>query len=249
MVLAAGSLIGCSANGQQSSESLSSGAAATRVSPSPGGGGTPVVVSTTADSVGDVPASTLGPEPTGVPGIDDADPFCAAWAVYSGTVQSIGIATAFGGLPSAELARLEVVSAASLVESVGGIGSRWPADLMGERNVVLNDLVGPFERRAEKAIAALRDAGVTDDELAELAALWRTALARRDAAEPVIAMPRLSDILDAEVAAAAASFDAAVTPFANDPSLVVESVEVPLTDAYLSTTCPDLASSGVGDAI
>jgi hypothetical protein len=249
VALAVGSLVGCSGNGRRSSESVESGAATTSATPSPVGGGTAGAGTTPADSVEEVPLPTLAPEPTGVPGIDDPDPFCAAWAVYSGTVQSIAIATAFGGLRSVEVARLEAISAASLVEAVGGIGSDWPAELMGERSVVLTDLIGPYERRAQKAVAALRDAGVTDDELAELAALWRTALAQREAAEPVIAVPPLSDILDAEVSAAAADFDAAVTPFANDPSLVVESVEVPLTDAYLSTTCPDLASSGVGDAI
>jgi hypothetical protein len=203
----------------------------------------------TADTAADMSSSTVAPEPTGVPGIDDSDPFCAAWAVYSGTVQSIGIANAFGGLPSSGIARIEVIAAASLVESVGGIGSRWPAELVGERSTVLTDLVGPFDRRAQKAVAALRDAGVGDDELAELAVVWMTALRERTAEDPVIAVPPLRDDLAAKVDAAAAAFDAAVTPFADDPSLIVESVETPLTDAYLSATCPDLASSGVGDAI
>ena len=203
---------------------------------------------TAPSSAPDLP-STVGPEPTGVPGLDDSDPFCASWAVYSGTVQSIGIATAFGGLPTVEVARLEVIAAASLVESVGGIGSRWPAELVGERSVVLTDLVGPFERRAQKAIAALRDAGMSEEELAELAVIWLTGLRERTAEDPVIAVPPLRDDLAAKVDAAAAAFDASATPFADDPSLIVESVEVPLTDAYLSVTCPDLASSGVGDAI
>ncbi|MEY2400600.1 MAG: hypothetical protein QOJ08_711, partial [Ilumatobacteraceae bacterium] len=38
-------------------------------------------------------------------------------------------------------------------------------------------------------------------------------------------------------------------PFAQDPSLVILGVESPLTDAYLVAHCPDLASSGVGDAL
>ena len=41
----------------------------------------------------------------------------------------------------------------------------------------------------------------------------------------------------------------AETPFPQDPSLVVDGVKTPLTDAYLTTHCPDLSSSGVGDAI
>ena len=51
------------------------------------------------------------------------------------------------------------------------------------------------------------------------------------------------------VGEAATGFDVAVTPFAHDPSLRVDEVEVPATDAYLAAHCPDLASSGVGDAI
>ncbi|MEQ1700589.1 MAG: hypothetical protein ABMA25_10780, partial [Ilumatobacteraceae bacterium] len=204
---------------------------------------------TTGSAVIELPSSTVAPEPTGVPGIDDAIPFCAAWAVYSGSVQSIGIANAFGGLSSLEIARLEVIAAASLVESVGGIGSNWPGELVGERSVVLTDLVGPFDRRAQKAVTALRDAGMTDDELTELTVIWMTALRERTAEDPVIAVPPLRDDLAAKVDAAAAAFDAAATPFGDDPSLIVESVETPLTDAYLSATCPDLASSGVGDAI
>ena len=202
-----------------------------------------------AETAVELPSSTVAPEPTGVPGIDDANPFCAAWAVYSGTVQSIGIANAFGDLSSMEVARIEVIAAASLVDSVGGIGSRWPSELVSERSIVLTDLVGPFDRRAQKAVAALREAGVTDDELAELTVVWMTALRERTAEDPVIAVPPLRDDLAAKVDAAAVALDASATPFADDPSLIVESVESPLTDAYLSATCPDLASSGVGDAI
>ena len=51
-------------------------------------------------------------EPTGIPGLDDPDAFCAAWAVYSGTLQAIGVAQAFGNLTTAEVARLEVIAAA-----------------------------------------------------------------------------------------------------------------------------------------
>ncbi|HUC31965.1 MAG TPA: hypothetical protein VMS14_01105, partial [Ilumatobacteraceae bacterium] len=59
----------------------------------------------------DAASSTLSPEPTGVPGVDDEDEFCAAWARYSGTLQALGVASAFGDVTSVELARLEVVAA------------------------------------------------------------------------------------------------------------------------------------------
>ncbi len=247
--MAAGLLVGCSESGQPSLATSAVGSAPMSEGPSSVGSGTTLLAATTPASTENASSSTLGPEPTGVPGLDAADPFCASWAAYSGTVQSIGIANAFGGLTSVEVARLEVIAAASLIDSIGGIGSRWPAELVGERNVVQTDLVGPFDRRARKAIAGLREAGVTDDELAELATVWFTALRERTAEDPVIVVPPLRDELAANVDAAAAAFDAAVTPFADDPSLVVESVKTPQTDAYLSATCPDLASSGVGDAI
>jgi hypothetical protein len=55
--------------------------------------------------------------------------------------------------------------------------------------------------------------------------------------------------IQAKVDAAATAFDSDVTPFAQDPSLVVDAVDTPLTDAYLAAHCPDLAASGVGDAL
>ena len=41
----------------------------------------------------------------------------------------------------------------------------------------------------------------------------------------------------------------AVTPYANDPSLVIQGVQSPETDAYLASHCPELATSGVGDSL
>ncbi len=194
-------------------------------------------------------SSTLPPEPKGVPGLDDEDPFCAAWASYSGTVQAIGVAVAFGTVPSQEVARLEVVAAAALVSAVNGIGSNWSNELVGERSLVLTDLLGPFLRRAEKALSAARDAGLDDYQIEQLAALWLDALRNRDNASPEIVLPALSSDLAPLVDAAAAAFDAAVTPFAEDPSLVTVGIDTPLTDAYLAEHCPDLASIGVGDAV
>jgi hypothetical protein len=66
---------------------------------------------------------------------------------------------------------------------------------------------------------------------------------------PVISIPPVAQDLQAKIDAAAVAFDAAVTPFAHDPSLAIDGVATPLTDAYLVAHCPDLASSGVGDAL
>jgi len=184
-----------------------------------------------------------------VPGLDAADPFCSAWAVYSGTLQAIGVGGAFGGLTNAEVARLELLASPALSDAVGGIGNRWPSDLVSERTPVLADLIGPYNRRAAKAMDALRAAGVSDDELAQLRVVWLDALRTRSGEDPVITVAPLGGELEAKVQAAALAFDGSVTPFADDPSLQVGSVTTPLTDAYLAEHCPDLASSGVGDTI
>ena len=47
-----------------------------------------------------------------MPGLDADDPWCSSWAVYSGTVQTIGIAGAFGELRSVDIAALELIGAA-----------------------------------------------------------------------------------------------------------------------------------------
>ena len=195
------------------------------------------------------PVATPAPEPTGVPGLDDVDPYCAAWAAYSGSVQAIGVADAFGQLASLDVAALELVAASSINEAVDVISANWPGELAEERSIVREELLGPFARRATKAIDALRAAGVTDDELAELRTTWLAALAARDPGEPVIEFAPLPAELAAKLDVAAAAFDLEVTPFVDDPSLIVESVVTPLTDADLSTRCPELASSGVGDAV
>ncbi len=188
-------------------------------------------------------------EPTGVPGLDDPDAFCAAWAVYAGTLQAIAVAQAFGGLSTTEITRLEMVAAARLSRSVTGIGANWPPELFGERAAVLTSYVGPFDRRAQKALQILSELGVTEDEFDELAATWDRALRRRVPEQPVIDVPRLSPRLEEIVGQAVQRFDAAVTPFGDDPSLDVSGVAKPLTDVYLSDHCPDLASIGVGDQV
>jgi hypothetical protein len=184
-----------------------------------------------------------------VPGLAAADPFCSAWAGYAGTLQALGIAASFGDLSSDRFAALELMAAAHLVDDAGRIAATWPAELAGERSPVVEQRIGPYARRAESAVAALTDAGVTTSELVTLSSAWQAALSARDPAVPVIDVPPVAPDLEAKVDAAAVAFDAAVTPFAQDPSLVIVGVESPLTDAYLVAHCPDLASSGVGDAL
>jgi hypothetical protein len=201
-----------------------------------------------AAGTGTEPAAAAS-EPTGVPGLTADDPFCSAWAGYAGTLQALGIAASFGDLSSDRIAALELIAASRLVEAVAAIEGSWPSELDGERRLVTDKRIGPYARRAQAAVDALTDAGVTTAELATLSSTWQSALMARDPEDPVIDVPSITDDLQAKVDAAAVAFDEARTPFAHDPSLATDSVETPLTDAYLVAHCPDLASSGVGDAL
>jgi len=194
-------------------------------------------------------ATTIAPDPTGVPGLAATDPFCAAWAAYAATLQAVGVASSFGGLTLDELAVLELRAAPRLVEAAAAISSSLPAELEGERDAVIEHRVGPYARRAQKAVDALTTAGATPADLAALSASWQQALSTRAEADAVIELPPVDAELEPRLEAAAAAFGSAITPFASDPSLVVDSVETPLTDAYLTAHCPDVAASGVGDAI
>ncbi len=192
---------------------------------------------------------TAAPEPTGVPGLDAEDPFCSAWAAYVGTLQALSIAASFGGLSSDQFAAVELVSTPRLVEVAAAIDTSWPSELSAERTVVLDKKIGPYARRASRGVDFLRAADVSDAELVTLSADWQQALSVRDPQATVIELRPVAAELQAKLEAAAAEYDSAVTPFAQDPSLVVEGVESPATDVYLVAHCPDLASSGVGDAL
>jgi hypothetical protein len=201
-----------------------------------------------APTAGSVPP-TAAPEPTGVPGLSATDPFCAAWASYAGTVQALGVAASFGDLTSDRLAALELAAAPRLVDVAAEIEASWPSDLDVERSVVIDQRIGPHARRAQRAVDALTAAGVTAADLATLRSVWQESLSHRDPEVAVIALPALDAELQTKLEVAAHAYDTAVTPFAADPSLSVEGVSAPATDAYLSAHCPDLASIGVGDAL
>ena len=194
-------------------------------------------------------ASSASAEPTGVPGLAAADPFCAAWAGYVGTVQALGIAASFGDLTSDRFAALELVAAPRLVEVAAAIDASWPVELATEHTVVIEQRIGPYSRRAARGVEALVAAGVSATDQSTLSTVWQTALQRRDPQVPVLELPPIAGDLQTKVDAAAVAYDNAVTPFAQDPSLVVDGVENPATDAYLASHCPDLVSSGVGDAL
>ncbi len=189
------------------------------------------------------------PEPTGVPGLTASDPYCAAWAAYAGTLQALGVAASFGNVGGAQLAALELAAAPRLVAVAAEIAASWPPELKAEQSVVIEQRIGPYARRAQRAVDALRKAGVTDDELTTLTTAWQTSLAERDPRVAVIVLPEVPAELQTKLDAAGKAWDADVTPFAQDPSLLVGGVATPATDQYLATHCPALASIGVGDAL
>ena len=188
-------------------------------------------------------------EPTGVPGLDAVDPFCGAWSVYGGSLQIISVASAFSDLDQRAITLIELASAPSIVDAVERIDENWPASLVAEHDLALDDLLGPYERRAERAVAALRASGLSDADLVVLSDVWREVLRSRDSTEPAVTLPDMAPAIRGRLDAAASSFDAVATPFDHDPSLLIEGVEVPLTSAYLARSCPDVASSGVGDSL
>ncbi len=217
---------------------------------SPGGQPTTSIPPAEAPGRSDGTASlTEATEPTGVPGLTATDPFCATWASYVGTLQVLGTAASFGDLASGELAALELIAASRLVDDAASIDASWPPELAAERTIVVEQRIGPYARRAQRAVETLSNAGVSAVELTTLSTAWEVALLARDPASPVIEIPPVTDELRAKVEAAASAYDATFTPFSQDPSLVVEGVATPETDAYLATHCPDLAASGVGDAL
>jgi len=248
--------VGCSGGGQGDRAESTVGAGASTVAGTvAGSAGSPSDPSAPVGSPDTVAGDGTGvvtgvvTDPTGVAGLDDADVYCGAWAVYAGSLQAIAVAQAFGDLPSVQVARLEMVAAPSLSAAVNGIAANWPEPLRTEMSVALTSLIGPYERRAQKAIQFMRDAGASEVDFDELRAVWERALRRLDPDDPVIAVGTLAAELDSIVAVAVDRFDAALTSFAEDPSLDTSAVSTPLTDSYLAANCPDLASSGIGDPV
>jgi len=206
-------------------------------------GTNPVVTATAPSGTGAVTP------PTGVPGIDDDDPFCAAWARTTATGQLLRIAAGFGGLDSLGLARLEVLASPNLLSSGVELAGSIPEGLEIEGQLYLEGVLGPPGRRAERAVQLLTDAGATDAQLDELVAAWAEVLRTRDPALAVPELPTFDAELETRIGAAAAALDEQVTPYGQDPSLDTSANAVPEIDAYVAERCADLTDLGVGDAV
>lgn len=199
----------------------------------------PTLVTTTT-----VPPTTV-PEATGVPGLDSADAFCAAWSRFGGTWQVSLAAGAFVG--GDESTRLEVIAAPVVGEAYTAIFAAWPSELAAEQDVVADAYFGAFQRRSIDALAALERAGAEPAQLDALADLWVAALGSRDPSNPVLDVA-LPDDLAALVEAAAADFGSQRTALVDDPSMVI-TASTPLTDDYLATACPDQGAITGSDVI
>jgi hypothetical protein len=176
-------------------------------------------------------------ESTGIPGLDSPDRLCAAWSRFAGSFQVVAVAAAFGAGGPQAVATLEVVAAPVATEAYTALFDAWPAELEAERDVVADQVLGPFQRRLADARAALEAAAGDPAVIDTVRAAWLATLAARDPASPEVSV----DLGDAEwsvVDAAAQTYLGVRAPFTEDPSLVND-VATPLTDAYLAATCPD----------
>lgn len=199
--------------------------------------------------VDSAPVASPAPEPTGVPGLDDDDPFCADWARYAGTVQVLSVAAAFGELDELGLTRLEIAAAPDLVTTIGVLAARWPDEIASERDTVLAGSMGGWRERSGAVVDTVQAEGVDTGQLAGLGLAWTELLASRDPEAPVPDLgaytPEQLAVLDAQAPIVLGALGA----FTTDGALRREPVDAPATRAYLAATCPDLAASGVGDAI
>jgi hypothetical protein len=173
----------------------------------------------------------------GVPGLESTDALCQAWSRFGGSFQVVAVAAAFGEGGPAAAAEVEVTAAPTVTRAYGDLLAAWPAELAAERDVVADDYLGPFARRAQRALDALIAAGATAVDLDAIAAAWEAALAERDPDDPALEVA-LDDRLDAIVRTAAADVAASAPPIPEDPELVVNAA-TPATDAYIESTCPD----------
>lgn len=197
---------------------------------------------------GEDPATPV-PEPTGVPGVVSEVPFCRAYARLLGTQQVLGVAISFGDLDPLTSLRWEAAAAPAVSEAFAAVVAGWPDELAAERDVVIDDVLGPFVRRARVATEALMRSGASDGDLATLASLWVELLAARDNETFELAMPGVGAAVEAVLDAAARDLATRLVPLVDDPSMVREGVATPLTASYLESFCPEVVPIAVGDEI
>lgn len=173
----------------------------------------------------------------GVPGLDSADAFCAAWSRFAGSFQVVAVTAAFGSGRPEQLAALEVAASPVVTEAYDSLLANWPAELSSEADIVAEQYLGPFARRLDVALTSLRDGDANAERIDEIANAWLAGLARRDPSTPEFSVD-LDPAAWAVIDVAASDFAAQLVPFSQDPSLVTNA-NTPLTDEYLARSCPD----------
>lgn len=185
-----------------------------------------------------------------VPGLDSADAFCRGWSEFAGSFQALAFASAAGAdgaVDGAAAARLEVVASGAVSAAAQLLADEFPEAIVFERDVFVDDVIGPFARRAGRAIDELLAAGLSSAQIEQLGDAWLEALAVADAdeADVVVAVP--SELIGA-VGTATGVFSAGVPPIVADPSLITDAA-TPATLQYLAENCPDQGILGGNDAI
>lgn len=183
---------------------------------------------------------------SGVPGIESDDPLCRGWSEFAGSFQALALLSMSAPDPAAAM-RLEVVAAAAVLDAVATIEETFPTDIAGERELFVNDLLGPFSRRAERLRDELRSAGVDEAGLEMLGARWLESLAAAGVDDPEITV-EIPRSMEPAVEAAVTAAQASIPAIGADPSLVVDP-SAPATMAYIASNCPDRGTLGGNDVI
>jgi hypothetical protein len=240
----AAALAACDDGDDDGGDAAPPGVTGSTTAPTVGPAPSSAALATTAPPAAGATASTAIPTvpEVGVPGLESDDVLCRAWSRFGGSFQVLAVASSFGAGGPGAVAELEVLAAASVARAYEDLLASWPDELAAERDVVAEEYLGPFARRAESALDALVDAGATEEVLDELVAAWEDALARRDPTDPEVAVAVPATAVDV-VAEAAGEFGAAAVPIPEDPELRV-TAEAPATEAYLAATCPDRGTLG-----
>lgn len=240
VVLSAG-LVGCS-SGDDDSGADDDGATTTAAVVEPSDSAVGAVGAPGSDPTSVTPESLATVPEVGVPGLDSDEVVCRAWSRFAGSFQVVSVAASFGSGDAEDVAGLEVIASPTVTAAYDDLVANWPAELAGEADAVADDYLGPFARRADRALATLESAGADAAAIDAIVAAWETALAGRDPTDPEIVVV-LPDTIQTIVDTAASELVAQLVPIPADPSLVI-AVDVPLTDQFLVDNCPDRGTLG-----
>lgn len=231
-------LTACSADDDDAGRSETDGPTTTAVAEDPAGG------AGGSDSAEPVPSESLAAVPeVGVPGLDSDDVVCRAWSRFGGSFQVLAVASSpFGSGDPEAVAALEVIASPTVTRAYDELIANWPEELADEAAAVADDYLGPFARRADRALAELEAAGADATAVEGIVAAWETVLAGRDASEADVVV-ELADDVRAVVDDAASELAAQTLPIPSDESLVTD-VQVPLTEQYFDDNCPDRGTLG-----